>query len=164
MKSLVLPSVLFGCAVVFAAWVRGRKAGSGRAWPVAAQPLLSVPEQVLYRRLREAFPDHVVLAQVALSQLIVVRAGPQWQAVHNRINRLVADFVVCSPDFTTLLVIELDDRSHGRRDRQDADARKSEALAAAGLRLVRYSVKSMPDVATLRAELEARQPSCARSA
>ena len=151
MKSLVLPSVLFGCAVVFAAWVRGRKAGSGRAWPVAAQPLLSVPEQVLYRRLREAFPDHVVLAQVALSQLIVVRAGPQWQAVHNRINRLVADFVVCSPDFTT-------------RDRQDADARKSEALAAAGLRLVRYSVKSMPDVATLRAELEARQPSCARSA
>ena len=40
--------------------------------PVVANALLSRAEQVLYGRLVRAFPGHVVLAQVALSQLLTV--------------------------------------------------------------------------------------------
>jgi very-short-patch-repair endonuclease len=41
-------------------------------------------------------------------------------------------------------VIELDDRSHRRADRQDADARKTKALEYAGLRLVRIPAGAQP--------------------
>jgi hypothetical protein len=47
-------------------------------------------------------------------------------------------------------VIELDDRSHERRDRQDADARKNKALADAGIRLVRVPAGALPSEEKLR--------------
>jgi len=38
-------------------------------------PLLSLPEQDLYRRLVAALPNHIILAQVAFSQMITVAGG-----------------------------------------------------------------------------------------
>src|SRR5450631_4657444 len=67
---------------------------------VAATPLLTRPEQHLYGRLVRAFPGHVILAQVALSQLLVVARADVNGSAHsiaNRFRQLVADFVVCAP-------------------------------------------------------------------
>ena len=68
MTSLLIAIVCFGLAMAICARVLTRQRGAGRHWPVSARALLTPPEQVLYRRLKAAFPDHVVLAQVALSQ------------------------------------------------------------------------------------------------
>jgi very-short-patch-repair endonuclease len=124
------------------------------AWPVRAHSPLSDPEQVLYWRLCEAFPEHVVLSQVALSQLIQVDRVKERQAVFNRISQLVADFVVCTKAFAVIAVVELDDLSHETGARATANARTTQALAAAGYRLVRLHVSRMPSVA----ELQARVP------
>jgi hypothetical protein len=105
--------------------------------PVTAKPLLSRPEQQLYGRLVRAFPGHVVLAQVALSQLLVVdRADVDGNArsIANRFRQLVADFVLCAPDFTAVAVIELDDRSHRRDVQRERDQRKDRFLQAAGIK------------------------------
>jgi very-short-patch-repair endonuclease len=123
------------------------------AWPVRAHGPLSEPEQALYWRLREAFPEHVVLSQVALSQLVQVDNGNDRQAVFNRISQLVADFVVCTKAFDVVAVVELDDRSHETATRAAADARKTQALAAAGYRLVRLHVARMPSLAELQARV-----------
>jgi hypothetical protein len=124
------------------------------AWRVRAHNPLSEPEQVLYWRLCEAFPEHVVLSQVALSQLVQVDGGKDRQAVFNRISQLVADFVVCTKAFEVVAIVELDDRSHETATHAAADARKTQALAAAGYRLIRLHFSRMPTVP----ELQARVP------
>jgi very-short-patch-repair endonuclease len=130
-----------------------RKNHAGRAtWPVYAKRLLGEREQVLYWRLTRAFPKHVVLAQVSLSQLLGVQKGtPNRQAVSNRFRQLCADFVICERHFMAVCVVELDGLSHDHPRRADADLRKTQALQSAGLTVVRVNVADLPDEAMLRA-------------
>jgi hypothetical protein len=122
-------------------------------WAVKARPPVSPVEAQIYRRLLDAFPQCVVLSQVAVSQLVSVLPGPGRQVAFNKICRLVADFVLCTADFAVMHVIELDDSSHAAAHRQNADRNKSEALTAAGYSLVRFQVSRLPTVAELQAAL-----------
>jgi hypothetical protein len=125
-------------------------------WPVVASNLLTRREQSLYEGLLSLYPNHRIFVQVALSQLIdVPEDQPERQSIRNRFSQLVADFVLCRPDLTVVAVIELDDRSHERRDRQDADARKAKALVDAGLRLVRIPAGNLPPKEDLRKIIDA---------
>jgi hypothetical protein len=122
-------------------------------WAVKARSPVSPVEQQLYRRLIDAFPQCIVLCQVAVSQLVSVMPGPGRQVAFNKISRLVADFVVCTADFAAIGIIELDDSSHAAAHRQNADRNKSEALTSAGYSLVRFQASKLPTVAELRAAL-----------
>ena len=150
MAWLVLLAVLV--TVVIAIKAHDRKTPASE-WPVRAQAPLSRPEQVLYWRLRDACPGHVVLAQVAIAQLLEIENVLNRQAVFNRYRQLVADFVVCTPSFSVLAVIELDDRSHTTPGRADADRRKSGVLGAAGIPLLRFHVRDLPSTGELRSLL-----------
>ena len=124
--------------------VSGNGAGTDR-WSLRPRPLLTEREQQLYERLVAIFPHHVVLAQVALSQLVEFTPNAaNRQSIQNQFFRLVSDFVLCKRDFTVVAVIELDDPTHERADRQSADARKTKALTSAGLRLVRIPAGPVP--------------------
>ena len=122
-------------------------------WPFYAKKLLSGPEQVLYFRLIEALPEHVILAQVQLSRMLGVKKGHNFRSWFNRVNRMSADFVICRKDSSVVAVVELDDASHARADRKIADAKKDKALAAAGIRLIRWQVRAIPDINVIRKEL-----------
>jgi hypothetical protein len=125
-------------------------------WPVAAKKLLTEREQSLYKSLLSLYSDHKLFIQVALSQLIDVPENqPDRQSIRNRFSQLVADFVLCRADLSVVAVIELDDRSHLRADRQYADARKNKALADAGIRLVRIPAGRLPLQDALRALVDA---------
>lgn len=129
---------------------KGRRVGG--PWPVYAKRLLGEREQVLYWRLVGAFPNHVVLAQVSLSQLLGVEKGTtNRQAISNRFRQLCADFVICERSFNAIAVVELDGMSHDHPRRADADLRKAQALQSAGINLVRVNVADMPDEVVLRA-------------
>jgi hypothetical protein len=130
-------------------------------WPVAARNLLTNREQLFYQRLLSVYPNHKIFVQVALSQLIDVSEDhPERQSIRNRFSQLVADFVLCRADLSVIAVIELDDRTHERRDRQAADARKTKALADAGFRLVRIPAGALPSEQRLRETIDAdRAPS-----
>src|SRR5882757_1852405 len=70
--------------------------------PGSSRPVLGRPEQVLYGRLVRAFPGHVILAHVAVSRLLAVdpaASATEGPALVSRRRQLVADFVVCRPDF-----------------------------------------------------------------
>lgn len=155
MNAGILLLAIVALAVLIAAARRGffSKGSGGQAserWPVFPKKPLTPVEQQLYQRLVRAFPDHVVLAQVSCSQLVGVKKGENFSAIWNRYNRLTADFVLCSKDFRTLAVIELDDRSHDAPARQDADRRKALLFESAGIPLYRFNVNPLPDERELR--------------
>ena len=141
--------VILALLVANALW-RRKQPSDDQEWPVYAGPVLSKAEQIMYHRLIKSFPDQRVLAQVALSQFVRVQKGVNFYKVFNRYNRLTADFVVCTPDFRVLAVLELDDRSHDRPRRLEADGRKAAVLHAAGIPLHRLNVNPMPGELELR--------------
>lgn len=53
--------------------------------------------------------------------------------------------MVCAMDSSVLAVIEPDDKSHGSESRRRADAKKDRATSAAGIRMIRWNVKALPD-------------------
>ena len=149
---LVLLVIVVVAVVLFAVVKAKYGTGSEEApWPFFAKKPLSAVEQILYFRLTKSLPEHIVLAQVGLSRLLGVKKGNNFQGWLNRINRMSADFVVCSKDSSIVAVIELDDASHERSDRKVADAKKDKALSAAGVRIIRWQAKSLPDEAAIKA-------------
>jgi very-short-patch-repair endonuclease len=150
---IVLAVVVAIVAVVGTVLVRLKAARGEGVWPFYAKKALTQPEQVLYFRLVKAFPECIVLAQVQLSRILGVKKGANAQSWLNRINRMSADFVICHKDATVLAVIELDDASHQRERRVVADAKKDKALAAAGIKLLRWQGRDMADEATIRGML-----------
>ena len=101
----------------------------------------------------KALPEHIVLAQVQVSRVLGVKKGSNFNEWNNRVNRLSYDFVVCSKDSTVLAAIELDDRSHESSRRSATDEKKNKATADAGLRIIRWNVKALPDEAAIQAQL-----------
>jgi very-short-patch-repair endonuclease len=155
MSGVVALVVVLAIAGVLIAGLQAKTARASEegAWPYYAKKPLSVPEQILYFRLSRALPQHIVLAQVGLSRLLGVKKGSSFHAWNNRINRMSADFVVCGKDSNIVAVIELDDASHNRDDRRAADAKKDRALAAAGIHIIRWPAKAIPDEASIKAQL-----------
>jgi very-short-patch-repair endonuclease len=130
-----------------------RSAAGPRPWPFYAKRLLTPPEQVLYHRLVKSLPNHFVLAQVQVSRVLGVKKGFRFHEWNNRINRMSYDFVICDKSATVIAAIELDDKSHEGERRIDSDAKKSKATTDAGLQLIRWHVKSLPDELTIQREL-----------
>jgi hypothetical protein len=120
---------------------------------VTPKTLLSRPEQQLYGRLVRAFPGHVILAHVALSRLLVVDlpAGAAGQPPAQRFRQLVADFVVCRPDFTALAVVEIDEEPVSRDTLHGKHRRKDQVLKAAGIKVIRVSAADIPNEPALKA-------------
>jgi hypothetical protein len=139
-----------------ATFIARRKSGTGEGpWPFVVRKPMSVPEQVLYFRLLDALPEHIVLAQVQLSRFLSVKRGHAVQGWQNRINRLSVDFLVLNKDATVVAAIELDDKTHLRSDRRAADERKNRALQDAGVNLVRWNVSQMPNAEQIQSEISA---------
>jgi hypothetical protein len=146
--------IALGTAVVVAAAVAIQRRQQGirdADWPVVAKPFLTAREREWHRALISAFPDLHVFAQVSLSQLVDVRKGaPEAVALRNRFRQLVADVVLCSSSYEVQAVIEIDDASHGRSERREADHRKAKALGFAGIKLLRIPPGINPSRDTIR--------------
>lgn len=126
-------------------------------WPFYVKRPLTQPEQVLYHRLIAALPGYIVLAQVQASRVLGVKKGFNFHQWNNRIDRLSFDFVVCRKDATVVSVIELDDKSHEAASRVETDRKKEKATADAGIQLVRWHVKALPDITAIQAAFAEQQ-------
>ena len=112
MKTLLFVAVALVIAALLAVAALRKKSGAVNLegpWPFYAKKPLSTPEQILYHRMVNALPEHIVLAQVQVSRVLGVKKGFNFHEWNNRINRLSYDFVVCSKDSTVLFTVELDE-------------------------------------------------------
>jgi hypothetical protein len=153
---LVLAVVVLAAIAVLLRSRRPNVGVLGRPWPLERKPsLLTAPEQTLYRRLVAALPSHVVLAQVQLLQTVRFKRGSRDPSILNRISQLSIDFLVVTPDTRTAAAIELQDATHDGERRRAADARKAHALKSAGIPLLTWSVREIPDVQDIGVALAA---------
>ncbi len=143
-------------------WIRrsGRPLKSLESLPYQkAGPLFTPAERSFYGALRQALDGRfTILAKVRLGDLLEVPYGtPRAMGHKNRINQKHVDFVLCAPeDFTPLLVIELDDSSHTRLDRQERDVFVDIALEAVGLPVLRVAARQAYSPAGLRSIIDDR--------
>lgn len=133
-KEMMFVLVLAVVVSIAAAALKGR-GRRGAASEVQQKKLLTDREQPMYFRLRQAFPDDVVLSQVAFSALLTAKDQP----TRSTFNRKVADFVVATKAFEVLAVIELDDSSH--RGREVQDSKRDQLLERAGYRVLRFKYR-----------------------
>ncbi len=111
--------------------------------------LMSEAEWFVYGRLKQSLDKCHVFCQVSMGQLLEVlpddrkvkEGGPNWRA---KVDRKALDFVVCLPEGKVVAVVELDDSSHGKPERKRADEDKDRALESAGVRVVRWTMKTLP--------------------
>ena len=149
--AIVIILTAVGLVLLKRRWIVGP---DDRPWPFYLKRPLSQPEQVLYHRLIRALPEHIVLAQVQVSRILGVKKGFNFHEWNNRINRLSYDFVVCAKDSSVLAAIELDDSSHDSKSRIETDQKKAKATTDAGVRLIRWHVKALPEVEAIRSAFE----------
>lgn len=102
-------------------------------------------ERKMFIRLKEAFPEHHVLAQVAFSALIT----SQNMKVRNQFNRKVTDFVLLNKSLDVIAIIELDDPSHIGKEIEDA--KRDAMLNEAGYNVFRYT--EVPTVRHLKKDI-----------
>ena len=121
---------------------KGKKGGKRNS--IKGKRIITMNEQPTFLRLREALPEHIVLAQVAFSAFMTASG----YATRNLFNRKVADFVVLDKQFNIVAIVELDDSSH--KGKEDKDADRDALIAEAGFRVIRY--KRTPDLEQVRTD------------
>jgi very-short-patch-repair endonuclease len=162
--TLVALVLIAGVLGVIATKLKPRDGALDRPWQLEAKrQLLTESERTLYQRLGQSLPNHIVLAQVQLLQVINFERGRRTQAILNRISQLSLDFLIVNPDTSIVAAVELDDATHARDNRRQADARKSHALQSAGIPLIRWNAKSLPDAAGIMAAVSAKPATRASS-
>lgn len=122
----------------------------------AKEFLCSKGEQAFYRVLMHAVPAGMGLSmKTRLSDVIGCTAEGWKSGWGAKISQKHVDFVVIDPLTTAiLLVIELDDKTHRQADRQTRDVFVDEALAAAGVAILRVPAAREYDLEELRDRIE----------
>jgi hypothetical protein len=142
MLGLTLP------VVVAAAWVTANPLSSRAAlYPYVKNPsLLSPAERSFLSVLDQLLEgDYRVMGKVRIADLISVEqlsSKRAWLAASNRISANHFDFVLCNKrDLSPIAVIELDDRSHTAKTRQQRDELIEGVCHAASLPLFRLPAR-----------------------
>ena len=110
-----------------------------------SKPVITRFETKMFQRLKQAFPQHHVLAQVAFSSLITSDYMPS----RNKFNRKVTDFVILNTHLDVICIIELDDPTHNGKE--DEDSKRDAMLSEAGYTVLRYS--SIPSIKQLQKDI-----------
>ena len=118
------------------------------AWPYCTRKPLASPHQVLYRRLVAALPGHIVMFQVPVVGVLGVKRVIDSEVWNKRIRHLHFDFVICTQDASVLAVIELDDKTGNEKVR--AEWIKERACTSAGVQMIRWQAKALPDQAAIQ--------------
>lgn len=147
MGTIFLLCVLFGAAMFWCLKRLTSSAPSAVSLPYRRARLFSAAERSFGGALEQAVGGRFrLLSKVRLADVLHTQPGLSASAratAFNRIAQKHADFVLCDPQtWEPVLVVELDDRSHARADRQQRDAFVDAALAAAGLPILRVSCQA----------------------
>lgn len=118
---------------------------------------LSAAELSYFKVLQVAVRNRaLVLTKVGLRDLFYVKSNDrsEFRIYTNKIDRKHVDFLICDPiTLRPLLGIELDDKSHQRKDRQERDAFVDTVFEAAGLQLIHVPVKRGYTLESVTAQL-----------
>lgn len=159
-SNLVTLVVIAGAGAVALALLKAKLGGAtGGEAKFKAKPLLTANEMEFLTRLEAAAPELRFFPQVAMGALmdpaVPRRDRKAYYRLRGMFSQKIVDFVAQRrADGSIVAVIELDDRTHDA----DKDARRDDLLKSAGYRIVRWSSKTKPDAAAIRAALLPASP------
>ncbi|SSV47154.1 DUF2726 domain-containing protein [Acinetobacter nosocomialis] len=122
--------------------------------PIKGKPIITMNEQPTFMKLKEALPEHIILAQVAFSAFMTA----QGYGTRNLFNRKVADFVVLDKTFNIVAIVELDDSSHKGKEKFDAE--RDALIHEAGFKVIRY--KRTPELLQIHRDFNITSSSLAQ--
>jgi hypothetical protein len=136
-----------------------RKLAERKKLPYVPIPILTAAERKFFTVLEKSVPSGCyVLSQVRLANLVKVKHGtPEFWKHFSRIGMKCVDFVVVEyPAMNTLLVVELDDRSHEQEDRRQRDIFVDDVLYSAGIPILHVPTQATYKVNELSMAIKAQ--------
>lgn len=134
------PFILIAVLLFLAGAVKAAASKDKKTKPdYAAVPLLTANESAAFKKLLAFCVEHdlLVFAKVRLIDLLEPKKGAaEYTALKNKVIQKHVDFVICDKDVNIKLILELDDSSHSRPDRQERDQFVDEALHSAGYEVI----------------------------
>ncbi len=119
---------------------------------------LTPAELKFYEALQTAVEQHATICtKVNLNDIFYVQHqdSSRFRTYTNKIDRKHLDFLLCDPlSMKPMLGIELDDRSHQRKDRKEQDTFVNEVFGAAGLPLIHIPVGKHYQIEAIQAQIE----------
>ncbi|MEY4763634.1 MAG: hypothetical protein RI907_307, partial [Pseudomonadota bacterium] len=118
-----------------AQYTRAQRRHWPRQWNLTGRPVFTAHERALYRDLRHALPNHVVLAKVGVlrfCQSADQRDAREW---YDRLQSLNVSFAVCTPQGVVVSVVDM--VPHDERKGSRSQKVKEAALLACRVRYVR---------------------------
>jgi len=110
--------------------------------------VFSTDERRVYRQLREALPQHIVLSKLPLVRFCQPSDPAEVRFWFDLLGAIHVTFALCSANGRVLAVIDLDsDRSSSRRVQQI----KQSVLSACRVRYLRCTVDHLPSIPELQA-------------
>lgn len=105
-------SALAGGILLGGAWQKYTIKAVRRRWPARwnlnARPLFNVHERALYRELRAALPNHVVLAKVSLLRFCQSADASDARAWYERLQALHVSLAVCTTNGVVISAIDIE--------------------------------------------------------
>lgn len=120
-------------------------------WPPEATRVLTRVEARTMQLLREALPDHVVLAQVPVSRFVTVPKRHSFSEWMRRIGQVTVDFLVCDERGHVIAAVELRQPEVAESDRaRRRHARMDRVLRTAGIAVHVWREGALPDAMLAR--------------
>lgn len=116
-------------------------------FPLSARPVFTADERRIYRELREALPQQVVLSKLALVRFCQPDDPRQRRYWYGLLSGLTVSFAICSGSGRVLAAIDLKTRTPASRRGQRI---KEAVLAACEVRYLRCDPDAMPSIPELQ--------------
>lgn len=130
---------------------RARQRNWPKRWNLRARPLLNAHERALFRDLRAALPQHVVLAKVNLLRFCQSAEAHQARAWYDRLQALNVSLLVCTPNGVVISAIDLEAQQPAPRATGRSQKLKEATLEACRVRYLRCRPNQWPQGALMAA-------------
>lgn len=145
---MTIVSVLLMCFCIFALCYKPKQKVKLNAKYERKQIMLTRPEYDFLLKLRNIEPDkYEVVPQVALASVIDKKTNNSYR---NELFRICDYCFVDKYTYEPLLLVELNDRSHLRADRQERDAKVAAICEDAGIPLITFWLDGDLEYRTVR--------------
>jgi very-short-patch-repair endonuclease len=156
---IVLLLLLVAVAVAFAL-LKKRAAKGPVGFPYQSKDVLCSPAERSFIGALDKIvgENYRIFAKVRLADIIDIQKGlsaSARQSAFNRISRKHIDFIVCNAnDLSIIGAIELDDKTHRGKGRQERDQFLDKTLKAAGVPLLRIKAQSAYSIKEIFSSLD----------
>ena len=160
MSNLII-LILILVAVAIALSLLKKKAGKGPLnFPYQSKDVLCSPAERSFLGVLDNIvgKNYKIFAKVRLADIVEVQKGlstSAWQSAFNRISGKHLDFIVCSAnDLSIIGAMELDDKTHRSKRRQERDQFLDKTLETAGVPILRIKAQSTYSIKEISSSLD----------